>query len=95
MPRRKAFEGLEKKSRNYFYSYQCDRGEEPDVDALKGVSVLFYDSYKPPTSYPEVDDEIICALNKEADIEGVCEWCRRCFDGSAVTHALEASSAGL
>jgi hypothetical protein len=49
--------------------------------------VLFYNCYELPTSLPVIDKEIICPLNTEDDIAGVCEWCRRCFDGQAVSHA--------
>ena len=86
--RRIKFESLRKKSTNYFYSYQCDRGEEPDASQLKGISVLFYDCYKPPLRFPRIQNDVICPLNKEARIDGVCEWCRRCFNGSAVRHSL-------
>jgi hypothetical protein len=85
--RRLEFERLKKLSPNYFYSYQCDRGAEPTPEDLKGVSVVFYDCYKPPARLPEVELEIICPLNTEKDISGVCEWCRRCFDGAAVKHS--------
>ena len=85
--RRLEFEQLKKLSSNYFYSYQCDRGEEPTPQDLKGVSVVFYDCYKPPAKLPKVKKEIICPLNTEKDITGVCEWCRRCFNGSAVKHS--------
>jgi hypothetical protein len=85
--RRLEFERLKKLSPNYFYSYQCDRGAEPTPEDLQGVSVVFYDCYKPPARLPEVDLAIICPLNTEKDISGVCEWCRRCFDGTAVKHS--------
>jgi hypothetical protein len=93
--RRYAFERYGERSRNYFYSYQCDKGEEPTADELQHVSVVFYDGYKPPTKLPMVDREIICPLNTSIDIAGVCEKCRRCFDGSAVQHRMrEVSSEG-
>ena len=85
--RRKEFEKSKKLTSNYFYSYQCDRGEEPTATDLKGVSVVFYDNYKPPERFPKVRKEIICPLNTETDITGVCEWCRRCFSGAAVRHS--------
>jgi hypothetical protein len=85
--RRETFEALKKKTSNYFYSYQCDRAEQPNADQLAGISVLFYDCYKPPATYPAIQDEVICPLNKETDITGVCEWCRRCFNGKAVKHS--------
>lgn len=85
--RRLEFERLKKLTPHYFYSYQCDRGEQPSAEELKGVSVVFYDNYKPPIRLPEVEMEIICPLNTEKDITGVCEWCRRCFDGAAINHS--------
>jgi hypothetical protein len=89
--RREAFEQLPKKTTNYFYSYQCDKGEHPGAAQLEGISVLFYDWYKPPANYPDIEDEVICPLNKETDITGVCEWCRRCFNGKAVKHSRKHS----
>jgi hypothetical protein len=86
-PRRTEFEKIKKLTTNYFYSYQCDRGEEPTPQDLKGVSVVFYDCYKPPEKFPRVQKEIICPLNTETDISGVCEWCRRCFNGAGVRHS--------
>jgi hypothetical protein len=85
--RRIEFERLKKLTSNYFFSYQCNRGEEPIAEDLKGVSVVFYDCYQPPAQFPKVDMQIICPLNTEKDISGVCEWCRRCFDGAAVKHS--------
>lgn len=85
--RRLEFEQLKKLTTNYFYSYQCDRGEEPSPQDLKDVSVVFYDCYKPPAQLPRVRKEIICPLNTEKDITGVCNWCRRCFNGAAVRHS--------
>jgi hypothetical protein len=89
--RRLEFERIKKLSSNYFYSYQGDRGAEPTPDDLKAVSVVFYDCYKPPARLPEVEMEIICPLNTEKDISGICEWCRRCFDGAAVKHSRKQS----
>lgn len=87
MDRRDAFEKINKRSANYFYSYQCDRGEHPSAEQLRGVSVLFYHCYELPPQLPRVAKEVICPLNTESDIAGVCEWCRRCFNGNAVKHS--------
>jgi hypothetical protein len=54
---------------------------------LDGASVVFYDRYQPPALLPTVDLQVICPLNTEKDISGVCEWCRRCFNGVAVNHS--------
>jgi hypothetical protein len=86
LPRRSSFESLSPRSPNYFFSYQCDRGEQPSPEQLRGISVLFYHCYKPPEQLPKVAKGVVCPLNTEPDICGVCEWCRRCFDGSAVRH---------
>jgi hypothetical protein len=87
LDRRKEFEQIKKKSNNYFYSYQCDKGEIPLQENLLDSSVLFYDCYKPEGGGMEqIDKSIICPLNLEQDITGVCEECRRCFNTLAVSH---------
>lgn len=85
--RRLEFEKIKKKSANYFYSYQCDRDENPDAAQLDGISVVFYDRYRPPAVFPSVDMQVICPLNTHKDISGICEWCRRCFNNDAVKHS--------
>lgn len=91
LERRVEFERLSPRSKNYFFSYQSNHEEEPDHAALQGISVLFYHCYTPPEHLPAVATEVICPLNTEADITGVCDRCRRCFDGSAVSHRLRNS----
>jgi hypothetical protein len=87
LDRRKEFEQMKKQSENYFYSYQCDKGEIPLPENLLGSSVLFYDCYKPEDGYiQQTDKSIICPLNLAQDITGVCENCRRCFNSLAVSH---------
>jgi hypothetical protein len=81
------FQGIKKKSANYFFSYQCEINENPSPAALKGMSVIFYDKYKPPEKLPKVSMKIICPLNMSDDITGICEKCRRCFNGEAVKHS--------
>lgn len=85
--RRVEFEKIKKNSTNYFYSYQCDKDEAPDAKQLDGISVVFYDRYRPPAVLPNVDMQIICPLNTNQDITGICEWCRRCFNNDAVRHS--------
>jgi hypothetical protein len=85
MDRLEKFEKNKKKSSNYFYSYQCDKDETPKIKNLEKVSVLFFDCYK-PSSLSKIKKSIICPLNLQEDITGVCERCRRCFDDSAVIH---------
>jgi hypothetical protein len=86
LERRVEFERLSPRSKNYFFSYQSNHEEEPDRATLQGISVLFYHCYTPPVKLPAVATEVICPLNTAADITGVCDRCRRCFDGSAVSH---------
>lgn len=84
--RRADFLACKPKSRNYFFSYQADVDEIPAADALKEIAVLFFNNYQPRADLCDYSTEIVCPLNERADIEGVCEGCRRCFDGSAVRH---------
>ena len=72
-----------KKPENLFFSYQCDKNE--DYLFQEFASVVFLDRYKPRTQLP--DDEAICPLNRFADIQGMCNRCRRCFDGTAADHS--------
>ena len=78
-----------------FFSYQCDKGEYPDMSALiaKGVSLFFFDNYKvPPLLYATLlakagpEYGALCPLNirkaKGDSIEGTCGECKRCFDGT-------------
>lgn len=67
----------------WFWSYQCDSGERPQKSL---APVVFYDGYEPDGEPLNQDD---CPLNAAADITGVCERCRRCFDGSAVARGHE------
>jgi hypothetical protein len=78
-----------------FFSYQCDKGEYPDMDYLirQGVSLFFFDNYEVPALlYAELLSkdgaayDALCPLNirkaKGKSIEGTCNECRRCFDGT-------------
>jgi len=67
----------------WFHSYQCDRGEVP---AGQVAPVVFRDKYDLNGSSPIEDD---CPLNLSESIVGVCESCRRCFNGTAVSRASE------
>ena len=67
----------------WFWSYQCDRGEVPPP----GIApVVFRDCYELNGSQPVETD---CPLNLSESIAGVCEGCRRCFNGEAVRLAGE------
>ncbi len=84
--RRDDFLTLKPKSKNFFFSYQAEEGEEPSLDAIRGVSVVFFNNYKPKSGLNTYESDVICPLNERADIADVCESCRRCFDGTAVKH---------
>lgn len=78
----------------WFWSYQCDRGEVPPALI---APVVFRDGYDLDGSPPIAQD---CPLNLASSIVGVCERCRRCFNGDAVReakdcHAKPASSPRL
>ncbi len=73
-------------SRNLFFSYQCDEGEQPAPSKINEISVLFFHKYQPTSSLRTLPAEIICPLNVRENLRGVCETCRRCFNGDAVSH---------
>lgn len=68
---------------NWFWSYQCDKGERPKKSL---APVVFYDGYDPPAGETLNADD--CPLNAAKDITDVCAGCRRCFDGTAVRRGL-------
>jgi hypothetical protein len=82
--RRDEFLALKPKSRNYFFSYQCEVGEVPPSGAELGASVIFFRRYK-PTAGANLADPSVCPLNKLADCTGACAACRRCFNSAAVS----------
>lgn len=67
----------------WFYSYQCDKGEVPPAAI---APVVFRDGYELDNTTPIPDD---CPLNLSTSIVLVCESCRRCFNGDAVQRAKE------
>lgn len=67
----------------WFWSYQCDKGEVPKENV---APVVFRDKYDLDGTLPIRHD---CALNLTDSIVRVCESCRRCFDGTAVQQATE------
>jgi hypothetical protein len=69
---------------NWFWSYQCDKGETPP--SPKVAPVIFRDGYDPLGGELYGND---CPLNAAEDITDVCDGCRRCFDGGAVERAKE------
>lgn len=85
--RRRQFLDLKPYSSNYFFSYQCDKNEKPEAEHLNNVSVMFFDNYVPTSSLPKSSMEINCPLNEAKDITGICEGCRRCFNGDAVEYS--------
>jgi len=91
LARREKFLRLKPLSKNYFFSYQCEPDEIPDPHLLGGSAVLFFDNYKPTANLKKYGREIVCPLNKRADIRGVCVKCRRCFNGAAVRYEQNTS----
>jgi hypothetical protein len=87
--RREEFEKIDKLSDNYFYSYQCDKDENPGSEKLLNTSVVFFDRYLPKGDFSHIEEEIVCPLNTRKDITNTCEECRRCFDASATKHRME------
>jgi hypothetical protein len=75
--------------RPIFFSYQCEKGEKPDVKHLTqnhGVSLFFFDNYYlTDPIYEEQFKQFLCPLNlnrtNTGDITGSCGECRRCFNG--------------
>lgn len=80
------FEREKPASGNYFFSYQCARGEVPAGKYLRGVAVLFFDNNQPTCNLDSLPSDVVCPLNAASSIVGVCETCRRCFNGAAVAH---------
>ena len=82
LARRESF--LKPQTSNDFFSYPCDEGEDPPLDNLENVAVLFSDNYKPTTDLAQYPSDVVCPLNTVSDITRVCERWRRCFNGDAV-----------
>lgn len=88
LSRRVSFIKCKPRTSNYFFSYQCDVGEIPPLENINAVSVLFFDNYKPTTDLATLPEEVVCPLNTAPNITGICETCRRCFDGAAVAYQI-------
>lgn len=69
----------------WFWSYQCDKGERPASGDI--APVIFRHGYELDGAAPFASD---CALNTSGSIVGVCEQCRRCFNGKAVAECRDA-----
>ena len=67
----------------WFWSYQCDRGEGTPPNEI--APVIFRDCYD-TQGEPLVPND--CPLNGADSIVRMCETCRRCFNGEAVKRAL-------
>lgn len=81
LARREEFLALGPRTRNYFFSYQCARGELPP--AGHGASVVFFRRYE-ATAGADLAAPETCPLNILDDCEGACARCQRCFSGEAV-----------
>jgi hypothetical protein len=77
------FQKIAPKDLQWFHSYQCDKGEVPPAAI---APVVFRNGYDLDSSEPIADD---CPLNLTDSIVGVCEHCRRCFNGDAVRRAKD------
>ena len=84
--RREQFLRLKPRSKNYFFSYQCEPDELPDPQRLGQAAVLFFDNYRPTGSVKRYGKEIVCPLNGKDNITETCVKCRKCFDGEAVKY---------
>ncbi len=84
--RREKFIQLKPRSKNYFFSYQCEPDELPSENFLGKAAVLFFDNYHPTGNVQRYRKEIVCPLNGKENIAETCVKCRRCFNGSAVTY---------
>lgn len=77
-------------NKNYFFSWQCERGEVPPEN--HGASVVFAHRYKVAEG---VDlGAASCPLNGANDCAGMCSKCRRCFNGEAVRLRVELANWG-
>ena len=85
--RREEFLSLRPRSNNYFFSWQCAKGEVPPRGEVLGASVVFHRRYRPAEGSP-LDDPALCPLNTLPDCAGACAACRRCFNGEAVAMRL-------
>jgi hypothetical protein len=86
LARREQFLSLKPRSKNYFFSYQCEPDETPDPERLGQSAVVFFDNYRPSGDLAFFDKEILCPLNGKENISGTCVKCRRCFNGDAVKY---------
>ena len=84
LSRRDIFLRHQPRTSNYFFSYQCDEGEIPEPEKLESIAVLFFNNYARPPDLSSYPAEVVCPLNTAPNIAGVCETCRRCFNGEAV-----------
>ena len=91
--RRSKFIKQKPRSKNYFFSYQCEPDEFPNPNDIGNASVLFFDSYRLKGSTKSYRKEIVCPLNGMADISETCVQCRRCFNGDAVRYEMKTEEA--
>ena len=89
MARKRQFLNGAPKTRNYFFSYQAEPGETVPASVVDDVSVVFFHNYEPTWSGALLERPEVCPLNRASNIAGVCERCRRCFNGNAVTDELD------
>jgi len=81
-------EALSQVQRPIFFSYQCKKGEKPDIVDLTqnhGISLFFFDNYYlTDPIYEKNFIRFLCPLNlnrtNTGDISGSCGSCRKCFN---------------
>ena len=93
LKRRSKFIQLKPRSKNFFFSYQCEPSEFPNSNEIGNASVLFFDSYRLKGNVRKYGKEIVCPLNGMEDISETCGKCRRCFNGDAVMYEMKSQAA--
>ena len=90
--REEVLKKFKKRPKNLFFSYQCDANERLK-SIPSDISVLFFDQYKIPSESKKfTESSATCPLNLNEDINGMCNRCRLCFDGSALASKTESKA---
>lgn len=78
----KIIEGF--KGHNVFASYQTHPSEVLIEDVVKKVDLIFMHDYEAPPVNLEANSQKFCPLNGAEAITGMCDQCRKCFDGTLI-----------
>lgn len=81
-PRLAEMRELSPRSLQWFWSYQCDKGEQNVPGSV--APVIFRHNYELDGEEATEND---CPLNTSDSIVRICETCRRCFNGEAAERA--------